>query len=99
MGVMVLAVEQIYHRFTDDDISKLIQAQSTISENVAVAATNITWVIKTYNDQWVKLVNLQKEVGDLKAEIWKYIGIGIGASATISFIIAVLPYLLRMIGS
>lgn len=91
--------EPTYHRFTDDDISKLITTQSDISANVAVAKNNIEWIVKTYNTQCEKVTTLQKEVGDLKSEIWKYIGIGIGASAGISFTIAVLPYLLRMIGS
>lgn len=95
----MLSEKTDYHRFTDEDVSKLISSQSEISSNLAVATNNIVWIVKTYNTEYEKLTTLQKEVGDLKSTIWKYIGIGLGASATISFVIAVLPYLLRMIGS
>jgi len=90
--------DAVYYRFTDETISKLIDTQSKISEAVAVTATNMVWMIKTYNAQCEKLTTLQKEVGDLKIDFWKYIGIGIGASAGISFFIAVLPYLIRITG-
>jgi hypothetical protein len=89
---MVLGENPNYHRFTDDDISKLISSQAEISSNVAVAATNIEWIVKTYNAQCEKITILQKEVGDLKTTFWKYIGIGIGASTGISFTISVIAY-------
>jgi hypothetical protein len=99
--------DQVFsQRFTDEDIRKIVDAQAIISANLAVASTNlalasnnIDWIIKNYTAEYKKLEAIQTEIADLKTTFWKYIGIGIGASATISFIIAVLPYLLRAIGS
>lgn len=89
-----------------NDIKNICDSQSQISANVAVATTNIavattniTWIIKTYGEQCTTIDALEKEIGDLKSEFWKYIGIGIGVSAAISAFIALLPTIIRAFGS
>lgn len=96
-----------------NDIKNIFDSQSQISANVAiattniaVATTNITWIIKTYGEQCTTITTMERkiedqkaEIGNLKAEFWKYIGIGIGASATISAFIALLPFIARALGS
>lgn len=97
------AVDDSARRFCDDDVKTLIRTQAEItanlalaSTNLAVASNNIDWIVKTYSTEYKKLSDLQLEMSNIKSTMWKYIGIGIGASAAISFIIAVLPYILRL---
>ena len=45
-------------------------------------------------------IELQKtEISNLKAELWKYIGIGIGASAGVSFAVSIALYFLKLKGA
>ena len=89
-----------------NDIKNIVESQSQISANVSVATTNIavsttniSWIIKTYGEQCTTIDALEKELSNLKAELWKYIGIGIGVSAAISAFIALLPTIIRAFGS
>jgi hypothetical protein len=91
--------EDSIRRFCDEDVRKLIDSQAQITTNLAVASTNlaiasnnIDWIVKTYSAEYTKLAALQLEMNSLKTTFWKYIGIGIGASAAISFIIAVISF-------
>jgi len=45
-----------------------------------------------------QIVIQKREISDLRTELWKYIGIGIGASAGVSFAISIAIYLLRIVG-
>jgi hypothetical protein len=101
-----MIADQSPTRFNDDDIRKIVDAQAIICANLAVASTNlavasnnIDWVVKTYATEYTKLAELQIELGKLKNDFWKYVGIGIGASAAISIFITILPYIVKSSGS
>ena len=84
--------------FTDDDFKKIIATQSDIQKDVAVTGNDLKWIIENYKNQCKEFEalkttcdNLQKEINNLKNEVWKYIGIGIGAMAVVSILISLLP--------
>ena len=88
------------HYFTDDDIKKISEVQGQIQTDIAVATNNLNWIITTYKSQGVEIENLKKEIGDLRKElgsititVWKYIGMGAGATVIIELIVMALPYL------
>ena len=89
--------------FTDDDIKQIVDAQTTItanlaaaSTNLAVASNNIDWIVKTYSTEYKKITDMQLEVSDLKAIFWKYIGIGTGISISVSFVITLVTLYLKL---
>ena len=95
---------QLQTRFTDDDIKQIVDAQTTItanlaaaSTNLAVASNNIDWIVKTYSTEYKKITDMQLEVSDLKAIFWKYIGIGAGISISVSFVITLVTLYLKLI--
>ena len=87
-----------YQFFTDEDFKKILTTQGDIQKDVAVANTNLEWIVKNYQNQCKELETLkttcdtlQKELNSLKSEVWKYIGIGIGAMAVVSILVSLLP--------
>jgi hypothetical protein len=87
-----------YQFFTDEDFKKILTTQGDIQKDVAVANTNLEWIVKNYQNQCKELETLKAtcetlktELGNLKNEVWKYIGIGIGAMAVVSILISLLP--------
>lgn len=84
--------------FTDADIKTIISTQGEIKTAVAVATNNLTWIIENYKNQCKEIEGLKKDVKDLqdlynnlKSEIWKYVGMGVGAATVIYLLIALFP--------
>jgi len=90
-------VDPTYQFFTNEDFKKILSTQGDIQTDVAVANTNLKWIVENYKnqcDEFKKLQttcdNLTDKYNDLRADMGKYIGIGIGLAAAISLLISLL---------
>jgi hypothetical protein len=98
-----MVVADVPSRFTDDDIRKIVDTQSQISANLAVASTNlavasnnIDWIVKTYSTEYKKMTDMQLEISNLKTTFWKYIGIGTGIAVSVSFITTLITLYIKL---
>jgi polyhydroxyalkanoate synthesis regulator phasin len=98
--------ESTYQFFTDEDFKKILNTQGDIQKDVAVAANNLNWIIENYKNQCKEMEQLRTEVdnlktkyNDLKAEVWKYVGVGAGAVTAIYLFIAVFQFFRSGLGA